>query len=91
MNARGTLPTAQQLFTVLICPGWVGGGGLPTLAGGYLPWPEEVPTLAGGTYPGQGWGPTLARVPLPRCEQTDACENSTIPHPSDAGGNEEKV
>ena len=41
------------------------GGGVPTLVGGYLPWPggtyldwEGVPTLSGGTYLGQEsiWG-----------------------------------
>ena len=46
MNARGILPAAQQVFAVLICCDWEGGGGLPGdggtyLAGGgreYLPW-----------------------------------------------------
>ena len=56
------------------------GRGIPNLANGYLPWPGgnlpwlEVPTLAGMGYP-------------PGCEQTDPCKNSTLPHPSDAGGN----
>ena len=48
------------------------GQGAHTLAGGYL--------HQGGTH--LGWD----GVP-PGCEQTDACENSTFPHPSDAGGN----
>ena len=26
-------------------------------------------------------------VPPLQCEQTDTCENSTFPHPSDSGGN----
>ena len=73
------------------------GGGVLTLARGYLPW-SGVSTLAGGylpwlggggTYLGQGV-PTLAGVPS-GCEQTDACENSTVPHSSDAGGNKRKV
>ena len=56
--------------------GWVGaylGWGVPTLAGGYLPW-------LGVTY--LGVPPphlNLARVPPPRCGQTDTCENSTLP------------
>ena len=61
-------------------------GGVPTLTGGtYLEW--GVPTFArrgylpwlGGTY--FGWGTP------PGYGQTDICENSTFPHPSDAGGN----
>ena len=48
--------------------------------GRYLPWPGGVPTLARMGYLGQDG------VPPPRCEQTDAYENSTFPHPSDAGG-----
>ena len=52
----------------------------------YLPWLGGVPTLTRGTYIGQVGVPTLGRVP-PRCEQTEACENSTFPHPLDAGGN----
>ena len=77
--------------------------GIPTRGGGYLPLPGRylplpggnylgwgVPTLArwhlpwlggGGTY--SGWG----TPPPPGCGQTDACEYSTFPHPSDAGGN----
>ena len=56
MNARGIPPATQQVFTVLVCPGWAGGGstypgwGVPTLVRGYLPW-------LGGTYPGQGTFP----------------------------------
>ena len=44
VNARGIPPATQHMFAVWICPE---GGGVPTLAGGYLSWP-------GGTYP--GWG-----------------------------------
>ena len=51
--------------------GW--GRGLPTLAGGYL-------LCLGYTYPG------LGGIPTPSRGQTDACENRTFPHPSDAGG-----
>ena len=63
-------------------PGW--GEGIPTLARG-------IPTLAGGRgyLPWPGGVPTLAGVPPPGCGQTDACENSTFPHPSDAGGKKE--
>ena len=84
VNARGILPATQQVFTVLICPGWGGGEGflpwlgVPTLARGYLP-RGGVLTLARGV-------PTLSRVPT-GCGQTDPCENHTFSHPSDAGGN----
>ena len=51
---EGIPPAAQQVFTVLICPGvylpWLG---VPTLARGYLPW-------LGGYLPWLGV-PTLAR------------------------------
>ena len=86
-------------------PGWgvptlaVGtysGQGVSTLAGGYLPWPGGTLSLARG-YPisGQGGTPSLSEpgqgTPLPGCGQTDTCENSTFPYPSDAGGNKEVV
>ena len=34
--------------------GYLLGQGVPTLAGGYLPW-QGIPTLVGGTYLGRGW------------------------------------
>ena len=33
------------------------GRGVPTLAGGYLPWPEVLTLAARGTYPGQRYLP----------------------------------
>ena len=72
VNARGIPPAAYQILHLL--PNL--GGGVPTLAGGYLPWP-------GGTYPRWGYlpwpGVPPARVGTPGCGQTDACENSTFP------------
>ena len=70
---------------------WGGGGYSPLPGDTYLG--RGVPTLAGrGTYLGGGGGvPWLGGYPpwpgYPGCEQTDACENSTFPHSSDAGGN----
>ena len=64
-------------------PGYPGSG-VPTLARVYLPWPPRL----GGTYPGLG-----GYLPWPggnypdQGGQTNVCENSTFPHPSDAGCN----
>ena len=41
------------------CSKSVEGEGVPTLAGGHLPWWRGVPTLAGGTYLGQDRVPPL--------------------------------
>ena len=79
-------------------------GGTPSRPGKGIPpiGKDGVPPLGRMGYPCQegttpsqweGWGypPSLARWAYPspcRCEQTDTCENSIFPHPSDAGGNE---
>ena len=44
--------------------------------------------MGGGTYPGQNLTWPGGYPPPPWCGQTDACENSTFPHPLDAGGND---
>ena len=83
---QGDVPTlGYPLPPVLTWPGGVSLGYPPPSWPGHPPgrggrW--YLPTLEGGRgiYLGQGV-PTLPRVPLPppRCEQTDTCENSTLP------------
>ena len=79
----GTLPRPDL--------GWV-----YTLSGrmGLLPVRKDGvnPQQEGWRYPYQEGRGTyhlphqLVGVPLMKCEQTHTCENSTFPHPSDAGG-----
>ena len=57
------------------------GGGTPSSHGGEVP----HPVMVGGTQ-GTPHHPDLAGVPPPREVWTDKqTENSTFPHPSDAG------
>ena len=65
--------------------------GVPTLAGGDLPWPGGGTYLGRGTYLGFDGGGGVPTLAVMGCEQTDACENSTFNHPSDAGGNNRLV
>ena len=54
-------------------PHWEGWGYLPSARMGYPPVGKD-----GGTPPVSWMG-----VPSPKCEQTDTCENSTFPIPSE--------
>ena len=78
---RHTARRVASTHCAALCPG--GGGGLPPTgrmvagvgAGGNLLQPEMgAPTCQ------LGWG-----YPPSGCEQTDTCENSTFPIPSECG------
>ena len=62
---------------------WEGWGTLPTLSGRM----EYLPSGRMGVPPHHQPDGGIS----PKCEQTQPCENSILPHPSDAGGNQFRV